>query len=104
MANVLHLVALGKELSSAQELTDYFCEMCGHRMLPWMKKEFDLLLKAGFCPEVLVEIIDRTSRAPRPSWAYLSAIVDKARYYQAFSMEDFLLMPRRGSYEDPLPY
>lgn len=95
---------MNETTEKAAELTAYFTEQCGMKKLPWMSAEFTKLLQKGFEPELLYEIIDRTARAPRPSWAYLSSIVGKCEYHAAYDMVAFFKMPRKSAYHDPLPY
>lgn len=84
---------------SAASLANYYAEQCGMKKLPWMAKEFEKLLKQGFQPDLLEEIIDRTARAARPSWAYLDTIIAKARYNDAYDLSSFLLVPRYSGFE-----
>ena len=90
--------------ASAASLSSYFSKQCGMKRLPWMAEEFGKLLKKGFEEELLMEIIDRTARAPRPSWAYFSAIIGKCIYHDAFDLVSFFKMPRSSPYHDGLPY
>lgn len=89
---------------SAAAIANYYAEQCGMKKLPWMAKEFEKLLKQGFEPDLLKEIIDRTARAARPSWAYLSTIIGKCEYHAAYDLVAFFKMPRKSAYHDPLPY
>lgn len=59
----------------AKHLVRYFCQECGFRPLPWMQRKFSELLHSGYSVPDLESIIDTTAMAPRPSWAYLSAII-----------------------------
>ena len=59
----------------AKDLVRYFCSECGFRPLPWMQRQFLDLLSRGYDVSTLKSIIDDTARAPRPSWAYLEAII-----------------------------
>lgn len=61
----------------AEHLAKFYAEECGFRQLPWMKREFLEYLNLGFEMDMLREVIHRTARAPRPSWAYLSAIISR---------------------------
>lgn len=77
----LHVVK-GSEINpdisqSAEDLTNQFCYMCGFRRLPWMLEAFSTYLQEGYEPAMVLEVIRRTARAPRPSWAYLEAIMDR---------------------------
>lgn len=108
MANALRIVdnetPMQNNKKAAAEMASYFAIQCGMRKLPWMAAEFEKLINKGFEVELLQEIVDRTARAPRPSWAYLNAIIGKCLYYAAYDMATFLLLPRKGAYEDGLPY
>ena len=100
MATALKILdRMNETTETAAELTAYFTEQCGMKKLPWMAKEFEKLLKQGFEPDLLEEIIDRTARAARPSWAYLSTIIAKARYNDAYDLASFLLVPRYSGFE-----
>ncbi len=59
----------------AEYLTRYFCRECGFRPLPWMPRKFKELLQKGYDQKGIEELIELTAMAPRPSWAYLAAIV-----------------------------
>lgn len=106
MAHSLKIIndATSASAAAANQLASYFSDQCGLRKLPWMPKEMSLLLDKGMSADLITEIIDRTARAPRPSWAYMSAIIGKCHYYGAYDLASFLLLPKRGAYEDGLPY
>lgn len=72
-----------------------FARECGFRPLPWMQRGFLRLLDEGFEYDMLLCVIDQTSHAPRPSWAYLEAIIRRARLNGRYTYLDFLSMPRR---------
>jgi hypothetical protein len=74
----------------AVTLTMEYTAECGFRPLPWMVREFFKLLSEGFEPDMLSEVIARTARAPKPSWAYLAAVIRNARAAQAFGLTAFL--------------
>ena len=59
----------------AKYLTNYFCHECGFKPLPWMQRKFADLLSRGYDVPTLRSVIDDTAIAPRPSWAYLAAII-----------------------------
>lgn len=59
----------------AKYLVSYFCNECGFRPLPWMQRKFLELLSRGYDVPTLKDVIESTSMAPRPSWAYLAAII-----------------------------
>ena len=80
---------------TAQLLTVSFARECGFRPLPWMQRQFKSLLEEGFEYLMLVEVISQTSHAPRPSWAYLAAILRRCRASGIFSLVDFVFMPQR---------
>lgn len=73
----------------AKYLTSYFCNECGFRPLPWMQRKFSELLERGYDVPTLKGVIEDTSMAPQPSWAYLSAIIRNSEeqvkeYYRKF--------------------
>lgn len=78
-----------KLLSDAKYLTRYFCEECGFRPLPWMERKFKALLDAGWDVPTLESVICCTAMAPRPSWAYLAAIVRNSGSCAGFSSRHF---------------
>lgn len=86
-----------KLLASSKYLTRYFCEECGFRPLPWMQRKFRIILDHGWDVPALEKVIESTAMAPRPSWAYLAAIIrnsdDQAESYMG-----------PGFSKDPLPY
>lgn len=63
----------------AVHLAEEFSFQCGFRMLPYMVKEMERYLLDGFQPDMITEAIARTARAPRPSFAYLAAIMRNAK-------------------------
>ena len=67
-----------------------FAQECGFRPLPWMSRAFRAWLDEGFDPALIEEAIQRTSYAPRPSYAYLRAIMDSARRMKTFDLHEFL--------------
>lgn len=81
-----------------------YCHECGFKPLPWMAKEFRGYLEKGVEPEMLGEIIYRTARAPRPSWAYLSAIVRRSMQRGLYTCADFCIAPREKPEDLELPY
>lgn len=89
---------------AAQELVREYTTNCGMKRLPWMQNAFRQFLIDGFEPAVITEAIMRTARAPRPSWAYLEAIMRRASYHKAYTLGQFLVMPRRSCFDDDLPY
>lgn len=103
--STLHLVGSlpRADVSPAARLSALFAYECGFRELPWMIRSFSQLLQEGFDPDLLEEIIHRTSRAPRPSWAYFSAIVGRCRFRGVFDLHGFLIMRRIQPGEMDLP-
>lgn len=80
----------------ASALADDYCLQCGFRRLPWMQQEFKQLLVDGYEDDLLREIIARTARAPRPSWAYFSAIISSCKVGGIYDLCEFLLHGRRA--------
>ena len=81
----------------ANYLAWYFCENCGMKRLQWMQREIEHWIDAGFEPDMIQEAIDRTSRAPRPSWAYLNAIMNNAAAAYAYTLSRFLTMRKTNT-------
>lgn len=84
---------------TSQVLTVSFARECGFRPLPWMQRNFKAYLDEGFEYLLLVEAIAQTSHAPRPSWAYLDAILRRCRTDGIYSLAAFLCQPHRD--KDP---
>ena len=102
MAAALHLVTQSCQateaeviLDKASELSLDFCRECGFEPLPYMRREFARYLCQGYAMDMLEEVIGRTARAPRPSFAYLSAIMRNASGY--YTLDDF--RAHSGSYK-----
>lgn len=76
MNTMLHIVRPDDvPAPSAAEIAAQMCaEWALPAVLPWMTREFEKLLQQ-WPAELLQEAISRTARAPRPSWAYFSAIL-----------------------------
>lgn len=90
-ADTIDLVRLSKVLAVS------FARECGFRPLPWMQRGFYRLLDEGFEYHLLLQIIEQTSHAPRPSWAYLDAIVRRCRMHEIFTLVGFTFsMPRHA--------
>lgn len=85
-----------KLLAGSKYLTRYFCEECGFRPLPWMQRKFKTLLENGWDVPMLESVIESTSMAPRPSWAYLAAIIRNSDE----AAESYI---GKGFSNDPLP-
>ena len=85
-----------KLLAGSKYLTRYFCEECGFRPLPWMQRKFKTLLENGWDVPMLESVIESTSMAPRPSWAYLAAIIRNSDE----AAESYI---GKGFTNDPLP-
>ena len=81
----------------SQVLAVSFARECGFRPLPWMQRKFKELLDEGFEYIMLLEVISQTSHAPRPSWAYLEAILRRCRADGIYTTVDFLVMPHRAN-------
>lgn len=93
----LHLVKSIHE--SAENLVCRYCEYCDMRRLPWMHQAFSQLLEEGFAAQLLEEIILKTAQAPRPSWAYLQAIIRNCRSSGVYVLADFSNQkPRKKHY------
>lgn len=99
LVNSAKKAAAGAQLASV--LVDDFCLNCGCRRLPWMPAAVREWLEDGFEEGVIREAIRRTSRAPRPSWAYLEAIMGYARASGCFDIVSFYTRKHRT--DDDLP-
>ena len=71
-------------------LVNQFCYQCGLRHLPWMYTSFSQHLKR-FSEELLLEAIARTARAPRPTYAYLVAILSNCEAAEAYDLAGMML-------------
>ena len=93
MASSLYLVhdsELGFDINaSSSHLARLFSQECGFRPLPWMARKMTSWLLKGFDPALIEEAIRRTSMAPRPSWAYLEAILRNAEKSKTFDLDEF---------------
>lgn len=76
--------------STSEHLALLFSQECGFRPLPWMQRNMTDYLRRGFDPALIEEAIRRTSQAPRPSWAYLAAIMNNAAAAQTYDLQEFL--------------
>ena len=101
----LHLVSAAQKNEGAQlasVLVDDFCLNCGCRRLPWMPAAMREWIEVdGFEEGVFREAFRRTARAPRPSWAYLEAIMGYARASGCLDIVSFLT--RKHTRDDDLP-
>lgn len=105
MTAQLHIVSSPSEerkqiISDAKYLTERFCHECGFKMLPYMGREFARYLRLGYEREMLDMVIDVTARAPRPSYAYFSAVMRNA--YDCKTVSDFLFHRRQPCDELPM--
>ena len=66
-----------------------FSQQCRFRPLPYMAEEMARYLQDGFAPDMISEAIARTARAPRPSFAYLAAIMRNAKAEGKFDYQSF---------------
>ena len=57
-------------------LASAFCRECGFRYLPYMPEQFREWLLQGIEAALLFYAIDKTARAPRPSFAYLNYLIE----------------------------
>lgn len=93
MASSLYLVhdaELNFDIDAAStHLARLFSQECGFRPLPWMARKMSSWLSRGFDPALIEEAVRRTSMAPRPSWAYLEAILRNAEKAKTFDLDEF---------------
>ena len=57
------------------ECCDYFARSFHRGVAPAIQRELAVRIKAGMTADVIRAAIDDTMKAPRPSWAYLEAIL-----------------------------
>ena len=93
----------------AEKLVDKLCYECGLRKLPFMVSEMKEDLLNGFEDDLLSEIIDRTARAPRPSWNYYAYIRNKCARNDCHDLLSFTRMEAnsmhaRKRYDEILGY
>ena len=86
----------------ARVLAEKFCYECGMRPLPWQAPYFAKLLSAGLSYDLISELIDRTARAPRPSYAYLSWMVAMCERSGIKDQLDWLIKPKITKDDLPL--
>lgn len=96
--SALHVVK--SEHEAAESLVNRYCEFCDMRRLPWMHAAFLQLLEEGFALQLLEEVILKTAQAPRPSWAYLTAIIRNCRSNGVYVLADFNNQRPRRNHHD----
>ena len=74
---------------ASTHLARLFSQECGFRPLPWMARKMSFWLSKGFDSGLIEEAVRRTSMAPRPSWAYLEAILRNAEKAKTFDLDEF---------------
>ena len=105
MSTALYIVSKSEKPAAAisAKLAGMFARECGFKLLPWMPRKFAQLLEDGYSCELLEEIIIRTSMAPRPSWAYLAAIISSCAIRGVHDLPEFITMRRVEPWEKELP-
>lgn len=61
-----------------EEVEQYYCDTFGAAVTPPVAvRQIDYALERGMLPEVIMTAIDEAALAPRPSWAYARAIIQR---------------------------
>jgi len=81
-------------IHESKRLTGIFCRECGFKPLPYMAREFARYLAMGYEVDMLEEVIRQTAIAPRPSYAYLNAIM--RNHYDEHTLSEFLHHDRQS--------
>lgn len=83
-------------VSQAMEIARYMCEEWMMQFRPGIARGVLRYLAEGFDPALIRAVIDETSLAPSPSWAYFSAIMRRAEAERAYTLSDFGLFSRHS--------
>lgn len=60
------------------EVDQYFCDTFGTATVPPVAvRQIDYALERGMAPELVMTALDEAAVAPRPSWAYARAIIQR---------------------------
>lgn len=87
-------------IHESKRLTGIFCRECGFKPLPYMAREFARYLAMGYEVDMLEEVIRITSWAPRPTFAYLAAIM--RNHFDDHTLSEFHRHDRRDEYNPDL--
>ena len=100
--NVVYSPSKDREIliTDAEYLVRQFCTECGFKPLPYMAREFARWLFIGYEREMIDHAIQLTARAPRPSFAYLNAIIRRSVHCKTY--DEFVSNRYRA--EDELPW
>ena len=73
----------------AVKLSLMFCRECAFKPLPYMARSFARWLLDGHEPAMIAEAIRRTAQAPRPTYAYLAAVMRNAAAAHQYTLAAF---------------
>lgn len=61
-----------------EEVEQYYCDTFGAPIMPPVAvRMIDYALERGMNPDVIMTAMDEAAQAPRPSWAYARAIIQR---------------------------
>lgn len=71
------------------DVCDYFARSFHRSVAPGVQRELATRIKAGMTADVIRAAIDDTMMAPRPSWAYLAAILRRCDLEDIKTLQDW---------------
>ena len=71
------------------DVCDYFARSFHRSVAPGVQRELATRIKAGMTADVIRAAIDDTMMAPRPSWAYLAAILRRCDLEGIKTLQDW---------------
>lgn len=83
------LQATEKYMREVEAFADYWRQAVGTQLPPIGRGTIADMLDMGMEAELIAEVIDETSAAPRPSWAYAKAIFERLFWEKIFTVEAF---------------
>lgn len=98
------LKATEKYMREVEAFADYWRAAVGTQLPPVGRGEIADMLDVGMDAELIAEVIDQTSMAPRPSWAYAHAILDRLFFSKIFTIEAYRDEQFRRKYGRSRPY
>ena len=72
-----------------KECCEYYAENYLRPPAPVARRELALIIKNGMTAECLKAIMDESQKAPRPSWGYAKAIVQRCEAYGIRTLQDW---------------
>lgn len=72
-----------------QEIAEIFADVFSRPLSPWYRQQVEGYLSSGVQPDMICAVIAYTAGAPRPSWAYASAVLDRQIAQGARTAADF---------------